>query len=34
MKLPSSRRGLEAFSAEGGFEDACKEALQQRFGHV
>ena len=23
-----------AFSAEAGFEDACKGALHQRFGHV
>ena len=27
-------KGLEAFSAEEGFEDACKKALHQRFGHV
>ena len=38
--LEEASKGLEeglkgaAFSAEAGFEDACKGALHQRFGHV
>ena len=39
-RLQEASKGLEgglkraAFSAEAGFEDACKGALHQRFGHV
>ena len=39
-RLEEASKGLEGglkgatFSAEAGFEDACKGALHQRFGHV